>query len=369
LGSFLGYLLYVLIVLAVIMVLVVVHELGHFLAARLAGVKATEFFVGFGPRIWSFRRGDTEYGIKWILIGGYVKILGMNPEEEISPEDFPHSYKGVSYARRFWIVIAGSLSHVILALLIAFFTIWIIGTPILTNTIGAVGNTIEESGEETPAYAAGLQPGDTIVAMNGESVDDWEEVRSNILDHPGEEVSIDILRDGQEMRLTAQLAELDDGNGYLGVSPQTEMMQYSFIQSIGETGSWWVEYSKAVFYGFYRIFNLSTLKQLIGVSEPTMERPLTVVGISRIAGQLADEGMYPFLMFLSFLLLFLAYINLLPLPPLDGGHLLVILVERFTGKEIDMRKLYPVAVAVLAFFAILFLLTLRLDILSPVNLP
>src|SRR4030042_2965387 len=156
-------LLYILIVILVLMVLVLVHEFGHYIAARLSGVTATEFFIGFGPRSWSFRKGDTEYGIKWILIGGYVKILGMNPEEEISPEDFPHSYKGVSYAKRFWIIISGSLSHVILALLIAFFCIWLIGTPILSNTVDEVGTTIEGTGEETPAYTAGLKPGDSIL--------------------------------------------------------------------------------------------------------------------------------------------------------------------------------------------------------------
>ncbi|MDD5666596.1 MAG: site-2 protease family protein, partial [Actinomycetota bacterium] len=122
-----GVVLTVFIVLLVIVFLVVVHELGHFTAARLAGVKCPEFFVGFGPRIWSTKRGDTEFGIKWILVGGYVKVLGMNPEEEISPEDFPHSYKGVSYWRRVWIIFSGSLTHILLAGIILFFTIRFIG--------------------------------------------------------------------------------------------------------------------------------------------------------------------------------------------------------------------------------------------------
>jgi membrane-associated protease RseP (regulator of RpoE activity) len=363
----------VLIVILAIIFLVVVHELGHFTAARLSGVKCPEFFVGFGPRIWSTKRGETEFGIKWILIGGYVKVLGMNPEEEISPEDFRHSYKGVSYGKRFWIIFSGSLTHILLALLIMFFTIWLIGYPDVnrgTSTLAAVGQYMDEAQqEETPAYMAGLQEGDTILAMNGQEVSGWEEVSAFIKEHPGEEVTLLIERDGQEMELQAQLATLENGNGYLGISPEVYMEDYGFLGSFVQTGKWFGTATWGVFYGVYRVFNLSTFKQLLGISEPTMERPQTVVGIARTASQIAGEGIFYFLNFFAFICLFLAYINLLPLPPLDGGHLAVLLWEKITGREVDMRKLYPIAVAVLAFFVIMFILTLRLDITNPINLP
>jgi membrane-associated protease RseP (regulator of RpoE activity) len=368
-----GIVLTVLVALFAIIFLVIVHEFGHFIAARLAGVKCPEFFVGFGPRIWSTKRGDTEFGIKWILVGGYVKVLGMNPEEEISPEDFPHSYKGVSYWRRFWIIFSGSLSHILLAVIIMFFAIWTFGYPNMdkgSNTLASVGQYMDEAQEEeTPAYTAGLQEGDTVLAMDGEEVSDWDEVSSFIKEHPGQEVTILVERDGQEIELEAQLATLDNGNGYLGVSSEVYMEQYSFAGSIVQTGKWLGQATWGVFYGVYRVFNWSTIKQLIGVSEPTAERPQTVVGITRTASQIAGEGMFYFLNFFAFICLFLAYINLAPLPPLDGGHLVVLIWERITGKEVDMRKLYPVAVAVLAFFLILFILTLRLDITNPINLP
>lgn len=361
--------LYVLAALVAIILMVITHELGHYVAARLVGVKASEFFVGFGPRIWSTKKGDTEFGIKWILVGGYVKILGMNPEEKVSQEDWPHSYKGVSRARRFWIIISGSLVHVLLALLIAFLTVWLVGAPVLTNTVGSVGEYIEETGEETPARLAGLQPGDTIVSMGGKAVRDWEDVRDFIVENPGREVEMVVERDGEEVVLQARLAELENGRGFLGISPRPGERHYSFAASFAETGRWFLEYSRGVFYSIYRVFNLSTLKQLLGIAEPTEERPMTVVGITRVAGELAGEGMYYFLNFIAFILLFLAYINLLPLPPLDGGHLLVLFVEKITGREIDMRRLYPIAAAVLTFFAVMFLLTLRLDITNPINLP
>jgi len=368
-----GIFLTVLIAIFAIIILVIIHELGHFIAARKAGVICPEFFVGFGPRIWSTKRGDTEFGIKWILIGGYVKVLGMNPEEEVSPEDFSHSYKGVSYGKRFWIIFSGSLMHILLALLIMFFAIWFIGYPDSnrgSTTLASVGQYLDEAGqEETPAYKAGLQEGDTILAMDGQEVSDWEEVRSFIQEHPDERVTLLIERDGEEMEVSVHLATQEDGTGYLGVSPDYYMVEYSFLGAAGKTGEWFVEASWGVFYGVYRIFNLSTFKQLLGISEPTIERPQTVVGITRSASQLFGEGAFYFLYFIAIICLFLAYINLVPLPPLDGGHLAVLLYERITGREVDLRKLYPVAVAVLAFFLVLFILTLRLDITNPINLP
>ena len=362
-------LLYALAALATLVVLVLTHEWGHFIAARLVGVKVTEFFVGFGPRIWSTRRRNTEYGFKWFLLGGYVKILGMNPEEEVSPEDWPHSYKGVSRWRRFLIIVSGSLVHVLLAVLIAFMVIWLIGVPVLTNTVDEVGEYIQETGEDTPARLAGLQAGDTILSMDGNPMRDWDDVREFISRHPGQEVTLVVEREGEELTLEARLAELEGGRGFLGISPRAGTEEFTFLAALGETGRWFVQYSGGVFYSIYRVFNLSTLKQLVGISEPTEERPMTVVGITRVAGELAGEGMYYFLNFLAFILLFLAYVNLAPLPPLDGGHLMVLAVEKVTGREVDVRKLYPVAAAVLVFFGILFILTLRLDITNPITLP
>ncbi len=368
-----GVVLTVLIVLLVIIFLVVVHELGHFIAARLAGVKCPEFFVGFGPRIWSMRRGGTEFGLKWILVGGYVKVLGMNPEEEIAPEDFPHSYKGVSYGKRFWIIFSGSLTHILLAVIIMFFTIWGFGYPDLergSNTLASVGRYMDEAqGEETPAFAAGLRKGDIILAIDGQEVADWDGVSSFIKGHPGAEVVILVERGGEELELGARLATLEGGSGYLGISPEVYMEDYSFAASVVQTGKWFGEATWGVLYGVYRVFNWSTIKQLVGMAEPTLERPQTVVGITRTASQIAGEGMFYFLNFLAFICLFLAYINLAPLPPLDGGHLAVLAWEKATGREVDMRRLYPVAVAVLAFLVVLFVLTLRLDITNPINLP
>jgi regulator of sigma E protease len=165
------------------------------------------------------------------------------------------------------------------------------------------------------------------------------------------------------------LAKLEDGNGFLGITPQAVTQKYSFPGSFAPGAEQFGTLSYGVFYGVGHIFTLSTFKQLLGITPPTSSRPVSVVGISRVAGQLADQGAYPFLSFFAFILLFLAYLNLAPLPPLDGGHLLVLGIEKARGKEIDMRKLYPIAMAVLFFFGLLFVLTLRLDITNPINLP
>lgn len=362
---------YVLSALGVVILLVIAHELGHFVAARLAGVICPEFFVGFGKRIWSWKRGRTEFGVKWILAGGYVKVLGMNPEEEVAPEDFPHSYKGVSRGKRFWIIFSGSLVHILLALIVIFFTIWLIGYPDLekgSTTLSSVGRYMDEAQqEETPAYAAGLREGDTVLAMDGRAMRGWDDMSSFIKEHPGEEVALRVERDGREMELAAQLAVREDGTGYLGVSPMPYMEQYSVFAALKQTGVWWWHTTADIFRSIGKLFSPSTFKQLVGISEPTVERPQTVVGITQTAGQLLDFGAFYFLSLLAILCLFLAYINLAPLPPLDGGHLAVLLYEKVTGREVDMRKLYPVAMAVLAFFGILFILTLRLDIMNLFN--
>ena len=203
-------------------------------------------------------------------------------------------------------------------------------------------------------------------------MDDWEELRGYIIDHPGEQVQLTVERDGEETFLDTTLGTNSQGQGYLGVSPESEQVDtedYGFFGSIKQTCIWFGKATWGAAYSFYRIFTPSVWGQLIGVSEPNNERPTTVVGTSRIADDIADEGTFVFLSFISFILLFLGYVNLLPLPPLDGGYLLVLLIEKVRGKEVDLRKLYPISVAVLAFFGTLFLLSLRLDFTNPINLP
>jgi membrane-associated protease RseP (regulator of RpoE activity) len=370
----LGYLLNVVIVLGVLILMVVAHELGHFTAAKLTGIKVTEFFVGFGPRIWSFRRGETEYGFKWLLVGGYVKILGMNPDEKVSEEDFPRSYRGSPIWKRAVVILSGSLVHLVLALLLIFSAIWLLGIPVYDagTTVADVAQTMPDGATATPAAAAGLEEGDRIVSVDGNEVSSWDELRSYIVEHPGAEMTLQVEREGEDLELRTRLADREDGGGYLGVSPRAELVEkerYGFAGSLGKTVEWWGRASYGVGYSFYRLFTPGVWKQLLGISQPGIDRPVTVVGASRIAGDFAEQGAFLFLNFLAFILLFLAYVNLLPLPPLDGGYLLVLLVEKLRGKEVDLRKLYPFAVAVLAFFGILFLLTLRLDITNPINLP
>lgn len=372
-----GTVFFILAVVLVLIFLVITHEAGHFIAAKLCGIKAEKFYVGFGPEIWGFDKGETRYGINWILAGGYVKICGMDPYEEIPEEDIPRSYREAPYWKRFAVVISGSLTHIVMAFLIVFAAYSIIGIPDYdrgSNVVEIVSQQIELDGVEitSPAASAGMEPGDEIVSMDGNRFDSWADTRLYIMENPGKEVEITVLREGSEVRLRTELAQYEeDGEavGYLGISTGPYMEEPGVPTAFVRSCEWMGTVTGNVFYGIYRLFSLTTFKQLLGLSPPTIERPVSIVGISRIAGDLAERSVFDFLIFISVIMMFLSYINLLPLLPLDGGHILIIVYEKITKREVDLKKLYPVAYAVIFFFIILFVLTLRLDITNPIQLP
>ncbi len=350
----------------VILMLVAIglHEFGHFATAKMFGIKVEKFFIGFGPKIWSVRRGETEYGFNWIPAGGYVRIAGMNPFEEISPEDRARTFKAKKPWQRAIVLVAGSTMHFIIAFVV-------LAGLLMTAGVkdGPATTTVEVVSPGTPAAASGLKPGDRVLAVDDRTAVDWKEVREYIRTNAGRQITFLVLRDGAEIRVSATPAVTNpEGEkvGFLGVSPFVETIKRSppiavwhSLEFIG-TASW--ESLKAL----KKIVSISTMKHLFqvvsGKEQRTIEDPASVVGITRFAGSVGFTGlMYLFVGFN----IFVGVANLLPLPPLDGGHLAVLAYEKLTGRDVDMRKLIPVTAVVIAVFVGLFLISLYLDIVNP----
>ena len=350
------------------------HEFGHFATAKAFGIKVDRFFIGFGPRLWSTRRGETEYGVSAFPIGGYVKIAGMNPLEQIAEEDRPRAFKSKPAWQRAIVLAAGSFTHFLVALVIIAAILAIAGQPDVdhpTLVIGTVGSAT--AGEVTPSIKAGLKPGDRVASVAGQTVKKWTEVQLIIRSHPGQTIDIVVIRNGKILNFQATLVSRKSGAktiGFLGVSPRFAVIRRSFPQAIGSSGQqvWQGMHDSLAAFG--KIFRPSTLGRLFQVAAGDKQRsaddPATVVGIGKTSGDLARHGDFAglFLLVAGFNI-FVGVANLLPLPPLDGGHLAVLAYEKIVRHDVDMRRLLPITAMVLTAFGTLFILLLYLDIVKP----
>jgi membrane-associated protease RseP (regulator of RpoE activity) len=380
-----------------IIVVVMIHEAGHFLVAKLFDFKATKFFFGFGPTLWSFTRGETEYGVKAIPAGGFVKIVGMNPYEEVPPEDRPRAYSNKPRWQRALVLVAGSGTHFVVAFFILLLTAVTIGYPTggVTNEVAAV-NTVE--GATTPAIEAGIRPGDRIVGVGGRSTSSWSEIRNYIRSHGGRAASFTVERDGdtRTVQVTLGQAIFRDGvvvdyavpgeelrpleagetsSGFFGVSPEPAYETMSLPAAVPDAGAkTWYVVTRSVL-GIRDVFGMvfggELWDALTGDGERAVdEGPLGLVGAGRIAGESVAQGnLLDLIALIVGFTVFVGIMNLLPLPPLDGGHLAVLGWEAVTGREVDVRKLIPIAAAVISFFVLLFIAVLYLDLARPIKAP
>jgi len=383
-----------------ILVVVMIHESGHFFVAKAFDFKATKYFVGFGPTLWSTEKGETEYGVKALPLGGFVKIVGMNPYEEIPPEDEPRAYFNKPRWQRALVIVAGSATHFVVAFVILMITAMTIGFPIdePSNEIASV--TTEFDGEPTTAAALGLDPGDKIVGVGDVKDPTWDEISAYIRAHAGEEGIFRIAGEGDEVRTetvdigTATFSEQgevlayappgeqieppgpgEEVGGFVGISPARAVEKDGFFAAAGTAGYWTWETTKRSVVGmgdmFGMVFGGELWDALGGEGERDIEEgPLGIVGAGRIASESVSSGEpHGLIALIVGFTIFVGMMNLLPLPPLDGGHLAVIAWESVTGKEVDMRKLIPIAAAVISFFVILFVAVLYLDLARPVKVP
>jgi membrane-associated protease RseP (regulator of RpoE activity) len=348
-----------------ILLFVTAHEAGHFLAAKATGMKATEFFFGFGPRIWSTKKGETEYGLKAIPLGGYVRIIGMNPLEEVAPEDSGRTYREKKFWEKSVVVLAGVGTN----FLIAFIMFWGV---FLANGINEPIPTVDTVVDESPAAAAGLQAGDAIVAIGGTQVSTWDDATGALADLGPGVATISVQRDGSVVELEADLiaSETVPGAGYLGVAPAFDNFPIGPIEGVGMAGQAVWEGIQDTFKSLYQMFRPSSLAQYFGVfggntDIPDEIRPVSPIGIVSIGSQAQSAA--GFFGILAYINVILATINLLPLFPLDGGHFAVAAYEKVTGRQANVRKLMPVAAAVMGTLFFLGFVAIILDIVNPIS--
>jgi len=309
-------------------VLIVFHEFGHFLLAKLSGVGVITFSVGFGPKLWVRKKGETEYALSAFPLGGYVKMVGEDPDQEVQPGDLEKSFAHKSLLKRIAIVVAGPGFNLLLAVLLLMVVYTFYGVPVMSTQVSGV-----EKG--SPAEKAGIVKGDRIISLNGKTVEQWEELSGGIKASGGKALELQIRRGSETVNLTVQPTQKEGKNIFgerkddwmIGIGSQVSLEKgnpgLAIVRAFYQT----YDYSKLTLLAFY--------KMILGdVSPRNIGGPIL---IAQMAGQQAQEGLGSFLAFLAVLSINLGVLNLLPVPVLDGGHLLFFLVEAVIRKPVAVR--------------------------------
>ncbi|MFN2643350.1 MAG: site-2 protease family protein, partial [Actinomycetota bacterium] len=304
--------------------------------------------------------------------GGYVRIAGMNPFEEVPPEDRDRVFKAKPGWQQAVVLVAGSFTHFLVAFLIAAALLAFAGAPNPTTTLESVQQKLD-NGQPSPAAVAGFEPGDKVLSVEGKTIRQWQEARDIIRDSPGKTLHFVVLRGSRAVTLTAHLAAENPEKekvGFLGVSTHFFNRRYG-LGAIPESGKIIGGTSWDSLKALGTIVSPATItrivKQVTGSTKRTLKDPTSIVGIGRTAGDFAKRGQFAELFFLVVgFNVFVGVANLLPLPPLDGGHLAVLGYESARRRRVDMRKLMPIAVTVVSVLVTLFVLSLYLDIVKPI---
>lgn len=401
----------VLVVVLALVLMVMAHEAGHFATAKWSGMKVTEYFFGFGPRLWSLRRGETEYGVKAIPAGGYVKITGMTMLEDVAPDDEPRSYRQASFPRRVLVASAGSIVHFILAFVLVWAAFTFVGTQHAVRPY--VAGLLSFQGSKTPAQLAGIHPGDHFLSVNGRPVTDVNALVAEVNRSAGRPLQVTVERGGRQLTLTVTpvdgrgVTELGAGGGEryrgskpigiigvtLGDSVTTPVNPVTAVPRAGaELGSLVAGTGQSL----AQVFSLHGLRSFVhqvatagsshsgstsgsatgggsgsGASAPTI---CSIVCAVQIGSQEAGQSIAGLLLLLAEINLFVGIVNLFPMLPLDGGHVAIAVYERLRSRRgmryhADITKLMPVAYVFLAFIVLLGLGALYANILQPAHLP
>lgn len=388
-----------------LLVSVMIHEFGHYFFAKRFGMKVTEFFVGFGPRLWSFVRGETEYGFKAIPAGGYVRIVGMTPDEQMSDADRSRAFYSKSVPQRIVVLAAGSISHFIVGFLLIAVILGGLGTMRQSNTIETVSPCIPVStescssaSEPSPALSAGLKSGDKIVSINGKEIAQWSDAVEVIRSSADQEVALVVERNGEPVTIkttpvSRERPSLTDPNvvernvGVIGISPRAETVRETPVSAIGDAAKETGRIVVASVGGLASIPSKipSLWGQAFGNDKRDENSLVGVYGVARVSGQAlsADQLSWNarlayFLYIIAGLNIFIGLFNAVPLPPLDGGHIAVAVVDGIrrsrakrkglpTPEPFNIAKLAPLTYAVFVLLVALTVMLLAADILNPLT--
>ena len=374
-----------------IIFIVMAHEFGHFVTANRAGMKVTDFFVGFGPVLWSTTIGETRYGVRAILAGGYVKVPGMTWTETIPEKEESRTYRSASYPRKVLFASAGSLMHVVMALLLAWAALTFVGLPSASH-VGVYDFTKWQGHTENAAQLAGLKVGDQIVAINGVAISSDSQLQTIVGHDSGKRLTILVQRDGRDLTLRATPVYgstlIVNGKslaarGYLGVSLESLAVRDSWYASIPgsftEVGSLLATAVHAIVHVFSPGEFSSLFHQVASPAAATnpknqLTRPESIVGVVRIAVQSTQTGPGDLLLILMAVNIFVGVLNMLPMLPLDGGYVAIATYERLRSRRgiryhADVNKMAPIIYAFMGVLLVLFATTLFLDIAHPIANP
>ena len=424
----LAYILGIIVLIVGIAVSVALHELGHMIPAKRFGVKVPEYFIGFGPRLWSVRCGETEYGVKAIWLGGYVRLLGMLPParpdrpdkpgsmvadarqeslDELGPDERDRAFYRLTVPRKLLVMAGGILTNLVLGILCLVLALGAVGQYTRTSTISSVGACVpadvDAGGSEcatddpSPAAAADLRVGDEIVSWNGARTPAWEDVQKAIRSGGTEPAEVVVRRDGAETTLSVTPVEVErtvtasDGNTskelrpYVGIGPGLGTVRVPISRVPGAVATAVGQTLKAIFtlpVGLYH-----SVAAGLGLEQRSADGLVSLVGVGRIAGEVSSEGVgtgaIPFSARLSSMLSLLGSLNLalfafnlVPLLPLDGGHVAGACWEgvrrvwaRRRGRPdpgpVDTARMLPVGQGVFVALVVMALVLIWVDIVAP----
>ncbi len=382
---------------AALLISVMLHETGHFVFAKIFGMKVTRYFVGFGPTIWSTWRGDTEYGIKALPLGGFVKIVGMHSlDDPDDPADEVRAFRSKPAWQRIIVLCAGSATHFLLALVLFFGLAVGFGVASNTTQLGTISpcvpanltaynnGTCAPSDPVSPAEQAGLQVGDVVTAFNGKPVSNWTQLTNAIRDAPAwEPVTITVRRHGHLLTLDTTLAAVSGRSGsYMGIGETTTSSPLPAIEYAGTTfGQVLVSSAQAAAAlpgALHVLFNSKERSKVAGGQVTSVVGAAQATGAA-LGSNLAWQYKVSFvLLIIAELNIFVGAFNMLPLLPLDGGHIAVIIYERIRawlarlrGRPdpglADMAKFLPVSFSLFMVIVCLALVLVAADIVNPLN--